>query len=121
MRPLNVLGVLDLLIFHNCFYHMNPPTPSGTGLLIIPKVKTRTYSEASFQHYGPCLWNSLPEDLRAAESVDIFKNRLKTHLFNLAFNSCCIYCACFCLNVYVRVCAGVGAAFKHVKHFVLRF
>ena len=59
---------------------------SGTGLLIVPKVRTRTYGEASFQHYGPRLWNSLPEDLRAAENVHIFKSRLKTHLFNLAFN-----------------------------------
>ncbi|XP_074533220.1 uncharacterized protein LOC141796151 [Halichoeres trimaculatus] len=59
---------------------------SGTGLLIIPKARTRTYGEASFQHYGPRLWNSLPEDLRAAENVHIFKSRLKTHLFNLAFN-----------------------------------
>ena len=31
------------------------------------------------------LWNSLPENLRAAETVDVFKKRLKTHLFNLAF------------------------------------
>ena len=48
---------------------------SGTGPLIIPKVKTRTYGEASFQHYGPRLWNSLLEDLRAAESVDIKKKK----------------------------------------------
>ncbi len=59
---------------------------SGSGLLVIPKVRTRTHREASFQHYGPRLWNSLPEDLRAAENVHVFKSRLKTHLFSLAFN-----------------------------------
>ena len=59
---------------------------SGTGLLEVPKVRTKTYGEASFYYYGPRLWNSLPEDLRAAETVDIFKGRLKTHLFSLAFN-----------------------------------
>ena len=59
---------------------------SGTGLLVVPKVKTKTYGEASFHYYGPRLWNSLPEDLRAAETVDVFKKRLKTFLFNLAFN-----------------------------------
>uniref|UniRef100_A0A3P9M6K8 Reverse transcriptase domain-containing protein n=1 Tax=Oryzias latipes TaxID=8090 RepID=A0A3P9M6K8_ORYLA len=59
---------------------------SGTGLLTIPTVKTKTYGEASFQHYGPRLWNSLPEGLRAAESIDTFKKRLKAHLFNLAFS-----------------------------------
>ena len=31
---------------------------SGTGLLIIPRVKTKTYGEAAFSHYGPRLWNS---------------------------------------------------------------
>ncbi|XP_041646397.1 uncharacterized protein LOC121511702 [Cheilinus undulatus] len=41
---------------------------SGSGLLVIPKVRTHTHGEASFQHYGPRLWNSLPEDLRAAEN-----------------------------------------------------
>jgi len=55
---------------------------SGTDFLIIPFVNTRTYGEAAFQHYAPRLWNSLPENLRAIESVDIFKSRLKTHLFN---------------------------------------
>ena len=59
---------------------------SGTGLLIIPKVRTKTHGEAAFSHYGPHLWNSLPENIRAAESVDIFKRRLKTHLFSLVFN-----------------------------------
>ncbi len=44
------------------------------------------HGEACFQHYGPRLWNSLPKDLRAAENVHVFKSRLKTHLFSLAFN-----------------------------------
>ena len=59
---------------------------SGRGLLLIPKVRTKTHGEAAFCCYGPHLWNSLPEDLRTAESVDIFKNKLKTHLFSLAFD-----------------------------------
>ncbi|XP_073349448.1 uncharacterized protein [Pagrus major] len=59
---------------------------SGAGLLTIPQVRTRTHGEAAFSYYGPRLWNSLPENLRAAENVDVFKKRLKTHLFNQAFN-----------------------------------
>lgn len=57
---------------------------SGTGLLIVPSVRTRTHGEAAFNHYGPKLWNSLPEGIRTAETVDVFKGRLKTHLFSLA-------------------------------------
>ena len=59
---------------------------SSAGLLSVPNVRTKTFGEASFCYYGPRLWNGLPEDLRAAESVDAFKSRLKTHFFNLAFN-----------------------------------
>ena len=59
---------------------------SGSHLLIVPKVRTKTYGEASFQYYGPRLWNSLPEDLRAAPTVHIFKSQLKTYLFSLAFS-----------------------------------
>lgn len=44
-----------------------------------------TYGRASFHHYGPHLWNSLPESLRAAETVEVFKGGLKTHLFNMVF------------------------------------
>ncbi|XP_029938415.1 uncharacterized protein LOC115381268 [Salarias fasciatus] len=59
---------------------------SGSALLCVPKARTKTHGEAAFGHYGPRLWNSLPENLRTAETVDIFKGRLKTHLFNQAFN-----------------------------------
>ena len=59
---------------------------SGTGLLTIPQVRSKTHGEAAFSYYGPRLWNSLPENLRAAETVDVFKKRLKTHLFTLLFD-----------------------------------
>ena len=57
----------------------------GSGLLALPKVRTKTHGEAAFQFYAPRLWNSLPENLRTLTNVDIFKQRLKTHLFSQAF------------------------------------
>uniref|UniRef100_A0A3P9LR34 Reverse transcriptase domain-containing protein n=2 Tax=Oryzias latipes TaxID=8090 RepID=A0A3P9LR34_ORYLA len=90
-----------LLMVYKCFYGLGPSylndillkyepsrtlRSSGAGLLVVPKVRTKTYGEASFCHYGPRLWNGLPESLRAAETVEVFKKRLKTHLFNLAFS-----------------------------------
>lgn len=59
---------------------------SDRGLLFIPKVRTKTHGEAAFYYDAPRLWNSLPEDMRAAASVDIFKSKLKTHFFSLALN-----------------------------------
>ena len=43
---------------------------------------------AAFSYNGPRLWNSLPENLRVAETVEGFKKRLKTHLFNQPFMLC---------------------------------
>nr|XP_054587966.1 uncharacterized protein LOC129153102 isoform X1 [Nothobranchius furzeri] len=59
---------------------------SSSHVLVIPKARTHSQGEASFQLYGPRLWNGLPEDLRTVESVLVFKARLKTHLFSIAFN-----------------------------------
>ena len=59
---------------------------SGSGLLSLPKARTKTQGEAAFSYFGPRLWNSLPENLKTAETVGIFKKRLKTHLFSQAFN-----------------------------------
>lgn len=42
----------------------------GTGLLIVPSVWSKTHEEAAL--LSPRLWT--------AETVDVFKMRLKTHL-----------------------------------------
>ena len=43
------------------------PGSSGGRFLIIPRVRTKIYGEASFYCYSPRLWRDLLEDLRAAE------------------------------------------------------
>ena len=70
-RCLNGLGpsyLSDLLLSYQPSRTLKS---SGTGLLTIPRVRSKTFS-----YYGPRLWNSLPENLRAAETVDVFKKRL---------------------------------------------
>ena len=59
---------------------------SDTGLLMIPQVNSKKHRESAFRYYGPRLWNSLPENLRVVETVEVFKKRLKTHLFTQVFN-----------------------------------
>jgi len=53
-------------------------------LLSVPRVKTKTGSRA-FSSCAPVLWNELPLSVRSAESASVFRKRLKTHLFGLAF------------------------------------
>ena len=59
---------------------------SDRHLLNVPKTNKKTYGDRAFSAAGPRLWNSLPLDLKISPSVSIFKSRLKTHLFKLAFN-----------------------------------
>jgi hypothetical protein len=45
-----------------------------------------TYGDRSFSAAAPALWNDLPLTIRQSPSTEVFKNRLKTHLFNKYFN-----------------------------------
>ncbi len=60
---------------------------SLSGLLVVPKTQLRAYwGDRAFSSYAPKLWNSLPADIRETHSLTIFKSRLKTFYFSLAFN-----------------------------------
>ena len=80
-------------------------------MCIEPSYAYKKYGYRSFCHYGPMLWNKLPREIRESCSLDIFKKRLKTHLFAKAFNwyfmSSYIYChwivpifLCIYSNIY---------------------
>lgn len=45
------------------------------------KIKTKPHKEASINDCTPHLWNSLPDDLRAAETAELFKAKLKSLSF----------------------------------------
>ena len=52
--------------------------------LIIPSTKT-AFGTRSFSVAGPTYWNQLPETVKNAPSVNTFKRRLKTYLFQLSY------------------------------------
>ena len=58
---------------------------SGTMLVEKPKSNTKTWGDRSFRVAGPHLWNSLPMELRTLTDIKVFKGKLKTHLFTMAF------------------------------------
>ena len=55
------------------------------GNLIEPKTVAE-FGKRSFAFAGPQLWNKLPIKIRQSSSVDIFKKRLKTFLFDKSYN-----------------------------------
>lgn len=84
-KALNGLGpkyICDLLINYE---PSRPLRSSGTGLLTVPRVRTK-HGEAAFSFYAPTIWNKLPENCRSATTLSSFKSKLKTFLFAAAFN-----------------------------------
>ncbi|CAI5650576.1 unnamed protein product [Oreochromis niloticus] len=58
-----------------------------SGLLKVPRARNKTIGECAFSFRAPFLWNNLPQDIRQACSVEVFKAKLKTHLFTLSYMS----------------------------------
>ena len=64
-----------------------PLRSSSKNLLIIPKSNLKFYGDRSFQVAAPRLWNSLTDDIRSIQNLNVFKNKIKTLLFREAFIS----------------------------------
>lgn len=61
------------------------PLRSGDSgsLLAVPRVRT-SRGDRAFMVAAPQLWNSLPETLRGARTLSMFRRGLKTHLYEQA-------------------------------------
>ncbi len=55
-------------------------------LLHVPRTRMVTYGDKAFSCSAPRLWNALPEDIRQANSLLMFRKKLKTFYFRMAFN-----------------------------------
>ena len=63
--------------------HNTRTRPASDDLrMILPKVHKNKSSDRRFSVYAPESWNSLPYSIRCISSIESFKTRLKTHLFN---------------------------------------
>jgi len=58
---------------------------SNTASCVTPHLRTK-FEERAFSFAGPASWNSLPAELRSVSDSTVFKHKLNTHLFNIAFN-----------------------------------
>ena len=57
-----------------------------TNSLQIPHTNVKRFGDRAFCAYAPRLWNELPDNIEAANSVLNFKTQLKTMLFRKEFN-----------------------------------
>ncbi len=58
---------------------------ANKALLHVPRSRLKLKGDRAFAVAAPRLWNQLPPDIRSASSLFIFKSRLKTHFYSLAF------------------------------------
>ena len=77
---------LSFLIISKPVSQYNLRSSNDSTLLSYPKIKPKaTLGERAFAFAAPKLWNALPRPIRESTSVDTFKRKLKTHLFEKAF------------------------------------
>ena len=58
---------------------------SSALLLKQHKYNLKNYGYRQFQVSAPCLWNSLPKSIKSASSVNCFKSKLKTYLYEQCY------------------------------------
>ena len=58
---------------------------SGSIILSMPAVRSKTLGDRAFMVAAPTLWNSLPKELRAITNVNSFKAHIKTYLFRTLY------------------------------------
>ena len=65
-------------------------TPERTGLrsdifqlLKVPNLKRKTFAARSYSVAALMWWNELPNSIKMAGNIDIFKTKLKTYFFDL--------------------------------------
>src|SRR4029434_932020 len=64
---------------------LRPLRSQSTGLLVIPRISNTTVGGRAFSYRAPLLWNNLPASIRDADTLPIFKSRLKTFLFSASY------------------------------------
>src|SRR6218665_1381311 len=58
---------------------------SSRKVLHVPRSSTK-FGDCSFSIARPTAWNSLPDHIKNASSLETFKSKLKTHLFKQSYN-----------------------------------
>ncbi|XP_026232491.1 olfactory receptor 2A5-like [Anabas testudineus] len=53
--------------------------------LNVPSARLSTMGSRAFSRSAPTLWNSLTQDIRNTDSLPIFKSKLRTYLFKIAY------------------------------------
>ena len=78
LAPMYLRNLLD-------YYNPGRTLRSSNRHLLIERRFSSKFGSRSFTCIAPRMWNKLPLDIRNAESVPLFKTKLKTYFFNKVF------------------------------------
>jgi len=100
---------------------------SDTCMLKIQCFNRKTHGFHTFSHFGPHIWNNLPQDIRHSATLSSFKSQLISllrifllnHIVLHSYQSVACVCVCVCRHacthscvcVCVCVCVHVCASF----------
>ena len=59
---------------------------SDTRMLKTKRFNRKTHGFRTFSHFGPHIWNNLPQDIRHSATLSSLKSQLKTFLFSEYFS-----------------------------------
>ncbi|XP_054872842.1 F-BAR and double SH3 domains protein 1 isoform X2 [Amphiprion ocellaris] len=76
----------DSEIISSSFYPSRTLHSQTAGLLVVPRISKSRMGGRAFSYQAPLLWNQLPVWVREADTLSIFKTRLKTFLFDKAYS-----------------------------------
>jgi len=64
---------------------------ASTQRLVVPAFRLTTVGRRAFPVASSNIWNALPDDVTSAPSLQIFRQRLKTHLFRTSYEVISLY------------------------------
>ena len=68
------------------YEHASSVQLRSIGRLKEPSISSRVISERCFEYHAPRLFNKLPNDVKMQLTVPAFKRKLKTHIFQKAYD-----------------------------------
>ena len=68
------------------FEHNRPLRSAANHDIPVVKCNTALVHKTSFKLVGPRLWTTLPNNIKAINTLSKFKTQLETHLFCLSYN-----------------------------------
>ena len=84
---------------------------SDTCMLKIQRFNHKTHGFRTFSHFGPHIWNNLPQDIRHSATLSSFKSQLEdisllrifqlSHIALHSYQSVQCVCVCVCISSIV--------------------